>query len=100
MLGVETIAKIRRKHLGDKKSIRAIAREFGISRNTVHKPCPVLMERLKEIPRFTGAVYKVAGWVRACTTQGRGKYDRERAYGKPRKDIWRCPLRNAKSGRT
>ncbi len=37
MLVVETIAKIRRKHLGDKKSIRAIARELGISRNTVRK---------------------------------------------------------------
>ena len=37
MLVVETIAKIRRKHLGEGKSIRSTAREIGISRNTVRK---------------------------------------------------------------
>ena len=37
MLVVETIAKIRRKHLGEEKSIRSIARELGISRNTARK---------------------------------------------------------------
>ena len=37
MLVVETIAKIRRKHLGEGKSIRSTARELGISRNTVRK---------------------------------------------------------------
>ena len=54
---------------------------------------PVLMESFVETPRFTGAVYKAAGWVHVGTTQGRGKYDREWTYGKPRKDIWLCPLR-------
>ncbi|MCY4460486.1 MAG: hypothetical protein OXC26_08845 [Albidovulum sp.] len=37
MLAVVTIAKIRRKHLGEGKSIRSTARELGISRNTVRK---------------------------------------------------------------
>ena len=35
MLVVETIRKIRRNHLVPGKSIRAIARERGVSRNTV-----------------------------------------------------------------
>ena len=37
MLVVETIAKIRRDHLVHGKSIKAIARERGMSRNTVRK---------------------------------------------------------------
>ena len=54
---------------------------------------PVLMESFVEIPRFTGAVYRAAGWVHVGTTQGRGKYDRTHECAKPRKDIWLCPLR-------
>lgn len=37
MLVVETIAKIRRDHLVEGKSIKAIARDRGVSRNTVRK---------------------------------------------------------------
>jgi len=37
MLIVETIAKIRRAHFRDKKSLRQIAREMNLSRNTVRK---------------------------------------------------------------
>jgi transposase len=37
MLIVETIAKVRRDHIVDKKPIRAIARDRGLSRNTVRK---------------------------------------------------------------
>ncbi|MFU8824140.1 helix-turn-helix domain-containing protein, partial [Yoonia sp.] len=37
MLVVETIAKIRRAHFQDKKSIKQICRELRVSRNTVRK---------------------------------------------------------------
>jgi transposase len=37
MLVVETIAKVRRDHIVDKKPIKAIARDRGLSRNTVRK---------------------------------------------------------------
>jgi transposase InsO family protein len=37
MLIVETIRKIRLAHYRDKKSLRQIAREFNLSRNTVRK---------------------------------------------------------------
>ena len=51
---------------------------------------PVLIETF----RYTGAVYRASGWVHVGTTQGRGRYDRDRRYDKPRKDIWLRPLRN------
>ena len=37
MLVVETIVKIRRRHLGEGASIRSIARDLGVSRNMVRK---------------------------------------------------------------
>ncbi len=46
-----------------------------------------------ETPRHTGAVYKASGWLRVGTTQGRGRYDRDKLYDKPKKDIWLRPLR-------
>lgn len=45
------------------------ARGYGTS--------PVLVDTVVEIPRYVG------------TTQGRGRYDRDR----PRKDVWLRPLR-------
>ena len=54
---------------------------------------PVLIETFVETPRYTGAVYKASGWIRVGTTQGRGRYDRDKLYDKPRKDIWLRPLR-------
>ena len=37
MLVVETVAKIRRAHLSEGKGFKTIARELGLSRNTVRK---------------------------------------------------------------
>ena len=54
---------------------------------------PVLIETFVETPRYTGAVYRASGWLHVGTTQGRGRYDRDKLYDKPRKDIWLRPLR-------
>ena len=53
---------------------------------------PVLIETFVETPRFTGALYKASGWTRVGLTQGRGRYDRHKQYGKPKKAIWLRPL--------
>ena len=54
---------------------------------------PVLIEAFVETPRYTGAVYQASGWTHVGTTQGRGRYDRDKLYDKPRKDVWLRPLR-------
>ena len=54
---------------------------------------PVLIETFVETPRYTGAVYRASGWIHVGTTQGRGRYDRDKLYDKPRKDVWLRPLR-------
>ena len=60
---------------------------------TPHHTTPVLIETFVETPRFTGAVYKASGWLRVGTTQGRGRYDRDKLHDKPKKDSWLRPLR-------
>ena len=54
---------------------------------------PVLIETFVETPRHTGAVYRASGWIHVGTTQGRGRYDTQNLYDKPKKDIWLRPLR-------
>ena len=54
---------------------------------------PVLMETFVETPRFSGITYKASGWIHVGDTQGRGRYDTKREFGKPIKAIWLCPLR-------
>ena len=54
---------------------------------------PVLIETFVETPRYTGAVYRASGWIQVGTTQGRGRYDRDKLFDKPRKDVWLRPLR-------
>ena len=58
-----------------------------------YNTAPVLIETFVETPRYTGAVYRASGWIHVGTTQGRGRYDRDKLYDKPRKDIWLRPLR-------
>ena len=50
-----------------------------------YNTAPVLIETFVETPRYTGAVYKASGWLRVGTTQGRGRYDRDKLYDKPKK---------------
>ena len=54
---------------------------------------PVLIETFVETPRYTGAVYRASGWIHVGTTRGRGRYDTQNLYDKPKKDIWLRPLR-------
>ena len=56
-------------------------------------PRPVLVETFVETPRYTGAVYRASGWIHVGTTQGRGRYDRQKQFDKPKKDVWLRPLR-------
>jgi len=58
-----------------------------------YRTTPVLIETFGETPRYTGAVYRASGWVHVGTTRGRGRYDRDKLFDKPRKDIWLRPLR-------
>ena len=52
---------------------------------------PALIETFVETPRYTGAVYRASGWLHVGTTQGRGRYDRDKLFDKPRKDVWLRP---------
>ncbi len=52
----------------------------------------MLIETFVETPRYTGAVYSASGWTHVGITQGRGRYDRDKLYDKPKKDVWLRPL--------
>ena len=81
MLGFSTAAwKLVRRRLPDDWTER-------------YNTTPVLIETFVETPRYTGAVYRASGWTRVGTTQGRGRYDRDRQSDKPKKDVWLRPLR-------
>ena len=45
-----------------------------------------------ECDRFTGTSYRAANWIHLGRTQGRGKLDRHKLFGKPLKDIYVYPL--------
>ena len=68
---------------------RQLPRDWTARYNTT----PVLIETFVETPRYTGAVYRASGWTRVGTTKGRGRYDINKLYDKPIKDIWLRPLR-------
>ncbi len=44
-------------------------------------------------PPTSGITYKASGWIHVGATQGRGRYDTRKEFGKPIKAIWLCPLR-------
>ncbi len=73
-LGSHLIAIIRRRLPGD------WTQRYGIT--------PVFIETFVETPRYTFTVYRASGWIRVGTTQGRGRYDRDR------KDVRLRPLRS------
>ena len=70
-----------------------VRRRLPIDWTERYNTTPVLIETFVETPRYTGAVYRASGWIRVGTTQGRGRYDREKLCNKPRKDVWLRPLR-------
>ena len=53
---------------------------------------PVLLETCVEIPRFSGASYRAAHWVRVGQTRGRGKLEKNCHQVAPIKEIWLYPL--------
>ncbi len=69
-----------------------VRRRLPIDWTERYNTTPVLIETFVETPRYTGAVYKASGWVHVGTTQGRGRYDRDKLYDKPQKDVWLRPL--------
>ena len=70
-----------------------VRRQLPADWSARYKTTPVLIETFVEVPRFTGAVYRASGWIRVGATQGRGRYDTNKRYDKPKKDIWLRPLR-------
>ena len=42
---------------------------------------------------YRRVLYRASGWIHVGATQGRGRYDRDRQYDKPKKDVWLRPLR-------
>jgi Druantia protein DruA len=49
---------------------------------------PVLLESFVEIPRYTGASYRAANWIKLGQTQGRGKLEKNNCQVVPLKEIW------------
>jgi len=53
---------------------------------------PVLLESFVEVPRFSGASYRAAAWLRLGVTRGRGKLEKNHQQVAPVKDVWIYPL--------
>jgi hypothetical protein len=56
---------------------------------------PMLLETYVERDRFEGTCYRSANWVPVGATQGRGRMDRDRAYGAPVKEVYVYPLQRS-----
>ena len=82
-------------------SSRATARIVRISSRTSRRGCrcfrlgvPLQESRQwRERAVTFEQVYQASGWTHVGTTKGRGRYDRQKKYDKPKKAIWLRPLR-------
>ena len=80
MLVVETIAKIRRYHFVEGRTIRQIARDLNLSRNTVRKvirrnETEHRYEREKQpFPRIGAFTYRLDGLLEENTKRSRGRH--------------------------
>ena len=72
-----------RIHIPDLGShvLAIVRRRLPLDWTVRYNTTPVLIETFVETPRYVGA------------TQGRGRYDTQNRYDKPKKDIWLRPLR-------
>ena len=82
---------IRIPNLGS-HTLSVVCRQLPADWTARYHTTPVLIETFVETPRFTGALYKASAWTCVGLTQGRGRYDRHKQYGKPKKAIWLRPL--------
>ncbi len=73
--------------------LAAVRRQLPQDWHAQYNVTPLLIETFVETPRFTGTTYQASGWINVGTTQGRGRYDIKMEFGKPKKQIWLCPLR-------
>ena len=73
-------------------TLSVVCRQLPADWTARYHTTPVLIETFVETPRFTGALYKASGWTCVGLTQGRGRYDRHKKYGEPKKAIWLRPL--------
>ena len=87
------VKRILQEQLVDPSHQHQVRRALALDWTERYNTTPVLIETFVETPRYTGAVYRASGWTRVGTTQGRGRYDRERQSDKPKKDVWLRPLR-------
>lgn len=53
---------------------------------------PLLVETFVDSSQYAGTCYRAANWILLGQSQGRGRQDGERRYGKSVKDIWVYPL--------
>lgn len=57
------------------------------------KITPALIGTFVETPRYTCAFFRASGCIRIGATRECGRYDRDKRYHKPRKDVWLRPVR-------
>ena len=65
-----------------------VRRQLPLDWTARYHTTPVLIETFVDIPRHTRAVYRASGWTHVGATQGRGRYDINSRYDKPKKHNW------------